>query len=258
MPPETPDIGILSAAQHQVAAAERAQASAPPDVSRQLRTTAQAEADALQQSADAVARHDYAEAASATALAGLITGERQRLEAATARYEQWSAETSGSRQTGGKASAELQRRGLTPEPGDQRQADLDQQPQTMIEWWQQFEANCAAVDLAIEREHQAAVAEGKPWPPERNPQPAPNGRPEADLESHTRTEAEAGTAQHDNQTARLDELLARVDQAAHNFAAQEAQRQASSEYAARIQRDAQLAAEAGPQAEAPAEADIEL
>ena len=70
--------------------AERAQASAPPDVSRQLRLTAQAEADAWQQSADAATRHDHAEAANAKTLAGQLAAERQHLEAADARYEQWS------------------------------------------------------------------------------------------------------------------------------------------------------------------------
>lgn len=47
----------------------RALVSAPPDVSRQLRLTAQAEADAWQQSADAQAKHDQTGSAGATALA---------------------------------------------------------------------------------------------------------------------------------------------------------------------------------------------
>ena len=48
--------------------ADRAQASAPPDVSRDLRLSAQAEADAWQQTADAHIRHDPAGSANATAL----------------------------------------------------------------------------------------------------------------------------------------------------------------------------------------------
>ena len=48
---------------------ERGRAAAPPDVSSQLRLTAQAEADAHQQSAAAQTRHNYTGAASATALA---------------------------------------------------------------------------------------------------------------------------------------------------------------------------------------------
>ena len=51
------------------AAAERAQATAPPDVSSELRATSHAEADARQQAADAQIRNDSAEAAGASALA---------------------------------------------------------------------------------------------------------------------------------------------------------------------------------------------
>jgi conjugative relaxase-like TrwC/TraI family protein len=90
---------------------ERARAAAPPDVSRQLRLTAQAEADAHRQAAAAHARHDHTVAASATALATQLVAERQRLEARDARYEQWSADTRATRDTAGKAEAELRRRG---------------------------------------------------------------------------------------------------------------------------------------------------
>jgi hypothetical protein len=69
----------------QVLAGERAQASAPPDVSRTLRLTAQAEADALRQSADAEVQHDETSAASAKGLAAQLAAERQRLEAGNVR-----------------------------------------------------------------------------------------------------------------------------------------------------------------------------
>ena len=127
-------------------AAGRAQASGPPDVSRQLRLTAQAEADAWQQSA-AATRHDQVEAANAKALAGRIAVERQHLEAANARYEQWSAATSTARETGAKARAELERRGLvwqSPEPS---------QPQAA----HQPEADITTVDAGVDgANHQAA------------------------------------------------------------------------------------------------------
>ena len=113
---------------------ERAQASAPPDVSSQLRLTAQAEADALAQSADAQARHDQAAAAGASALA----------------------------------------------------------------------------------RHLAAIDAGEPWPAA----PSPDHMPD------------------DDRTARLEELLARADQAAQRVTAREAVRQASSQNAARIEREA--------------------
>ena len=69
----------------QVLAGDRAQATAPPDVSATLRLTAQAEADALQQSADAEAQHDEPGAASAQDLARQMAAERERLEAASGR-----------------------------------------------------------------------------------------------------------------------------------------------------------------------------
>ena len=60
---------------------QRARAAAPPDVSRQLRLTAQAEADALQQAADARTRHHHT--ARPAPRSPPIAAERQRLEAAT-------------------------------------------------------------------------------------------------------------------------------------------------------------------------------
>ncbi len=97
--------------------AERAQASAPPDVSRQLRLTAQAEADAWQQSADAATRHDQAGAANAAILAGQLAADRRHLEAGNACYEKWSAATASIRETAAKAQAELERRGITAAAG---------------------------------------------------------------------------------------------------------------------------------------------
>jgi hypothetical protein len=108
----------------QVLAAERAQATAPPDVSRRLRLTAQAEADAWQQTADATTRHAYAEAANAKALAGRLAIDRQQLEADNAHYERWFAAAASIRKTAAKAQAELERRGPTSqEPGDRRIPD---------------------------------------------------------------------------------------------------------------------------------------
>jgi hypothetical protein len=62
----------------------------------------------------------------------------------------------------------------------------------------------------------------------------------------------------DDRTARLDELLARADQAAQRIAAQQAERQASGEYAARLEREAQAQPEADKQAEAREGAEIEM
>ena len=65
---------------------DRALASAPPDVSRELCLTTQVEADAWQQSADAEIKHDQAGSADATALARHLAARREQLEAANARY----------------------------------------------------------------------------------------------------------------------------------------------------------------------------
>jgi hypothetical protein len=155
---------------------DRAQVSAPPDVSGELRLTAQAEADAWQQSGDAEIRHDPAGAAGAKALARHMAAQREHLEAANARYEKWAADTSRSRETAGKARTELGRRGLAQQAAGQRQAEARGEPPATVEWWHQLEANLVAVDWAIEREHQAAIAAGAPWPPERNLRPGAKAR----------------------------------------------------------------------------------
>ena len=81
---------------------ERAQATAPRDVSSQLRLTAQADADAWRQSADADAEHDQVQAANARSLAAALAAQTSRLEAANTRYEEWSARTASTRETAGK------------------------------------------------------------------------------------------------------------------------------------------------------------
>ena len=232
---------------------DRALASAPPDVSRELRLTAQAEADAWQQSADAEITHDPAGSASATALARHMAAQREQLEAANARYETWATDTSARREAAGKARAELERRGLAQQAAGQRQPETEGEPPTMVEWWRQLEADLAAVDRAIEREHQAAIAAGKPWPPQhesepvRGPESSPGSDPEAD-----------GQPGPDDQTARLDKLLAQTAAAAERFTAEKADREARAQYAARLEREAHAEPERALQTEASYEAEIEL
>ena len=151
---------------------ERAQASAPPDVSGQLRLTAQAEADALAQAADAQARHDHTGASSASALARQIAAERERLEIGDAGHEQWAADTHARREAAGKAKAELRRRGQ-PRPDQEPQPQATDRPQTTTESWREFEANIEAVERAIARQHQAAIDAGEHWPRPRVPEPDP-------------------------------------------------------------------------------------
>ena len=124
-------------------------------------------------------------------------------------------------------------------------------PQTMTGWWREFEVDAEAAERAIARQHQAAIDAGKPWPPQRTPEPDPSAAPSPDLQASSEEPV------HDR-AARLDELLTRTDQAAQRVAAQEAERQASSEYAARIEREAHTQVEARQQAEARDGAEIEL
>jgi hypothetical protein len=226
--------------------ADRAQATAPPDVSRQLRLTAQAEADAWQQAADAAIRHDHAQAASAQALASQIGAERQQLQAASDRYEEWSAATSGIRETAATAKAELERRGLAQKPAGQQQPGPEGTPLTMAGWWQQFEADLTAAERALERQHQAAIVAGNPWPPPRTPQP------EQELPTTPAPEVKPG-----NQAARLDQLLGQAADATKRLAAENAKQQASAQYAARMERDAYKEPEPAHQAWAQEQAEAE-
>ena len=109
------------------------------------------------------------------------------------------------------------------------------------------------MNWAVASEHQAAIGAKESGASQRiadmNPSSAPTPGP--------RTSPENELAQ-DNRAARLDELLARADQAAERIAAQRAERQASSGYAARMELEAQTQAEAGLQAEARDEVELEL
>lgn len=102
-------------------------------------------------------------------------------------------------------------------------------------------------------EYQAASNAGEPLPSQR----VPDMNPPSASRSEPRTSPESEPGQ-DDRTARLDELLARADQATRRIAARQAERQASSDYAARIDLEAQTHAEAGQQAEARDEAEIEM
>jgi len=230
----------------------RARAAAPPDVSTPLRLTAQAEADAHRQAAEAKTQHDHTAAASATALAAQLAAERQRFEADNARYEKWSADTHATRDTAGKATAELQQRGHA-QPESEPQLQPENEPQQMAGWWQQLEAAAEAVNCADASEHQAASKPGEPRPSQRVPDMNPPFTSRSEPQTSPENEPE-----QDDRAARLGELLARADQAAQRIAAQQAERQASSEYAVRMELEAQTQALVGQQAEARDEVELEL
>ncbi len=234
---------------------ERAQATAPPDVSGRLRLTAQAEADAWQQSAAAETDHDLVQAHKARELANHMAAEKSRLEAASERYEEWSAKTAGTREIAGKAKAELQRRGHEPAPGETRE------PQSTLEWWREFEASVEAADRALARQQQAAIDARQPWPPVRHQpaQPEAERSPQLGNSMPERPQILEAEADHDGERGtRLDELQARANEAAARVEAQRVELDASKEYTARMQREAQPEPEADWQAQAPDEIEMEL
>jgi conjugative relaxase-like TrwC/TraI family protein len=233
---------------------DRAQAAAPPEVSGPLRLTAQAEADAWQQSAAAAAGHDPVQADHARALATRLAADKARLEAADARYQEWSATTASTRQTAWQAKAELQRRGHEP-------AAEPPKPQSKLDWWREFEANAEAADRALARQQQAALDAGQPWTPVCHPQATPAAAHAPELENSIPgqpTIRELGLDPDGERAARLDELQARANEAAHRIAA--ADREARAQYVARLDRQARAHAEpaAEHQAEASDGMEIEL
>ena len=256
----------------QILDGERAQAAAPPEVSGQLRITAQAEADAWRQSADAAAAHDRSAAANARALARQMAAEKTRLEAMNAAYEAWSGRTSATRETAAQAKAELGRRG---------HAQPAEKPPAMAGWWRQFEADLDAMERAIVREHQAAIAAGQLWPPQHTAQaetthaeaaavitrlqrdgylPQPGPDPEVSAPGPVAPDTQALASQHkpDDRSVRLDALQARADQAAHRIAADNAARETRAQYTARLERQAHAQAEPAAERQAEASDGIEI
>ena len=251
---------------------ERAQASAPPEVSSKLRLTAQAEADAWRQSVDAAVAHDQPATANAQALASQMAAEKTRLEAMNATYEAWSGRTSTVREAAAHAKAELRRRG---------HAEPAQKPRTTAGWWRQFEADLDAVDRAIEREHQAAIAAGQPWPPQHAAEaetphadaaaviarlqrdgylPELGPAPKASAPEPAPPDRQAIALQHepDDRSARLDVLQVRADEAAHRITADNAAREDRAQYTARLERQAHAQAEAAAERQGEATDGIEI
>ena len=204
-----------------------------------------------------------------------MAARREQLQAANARYEKWAAGTGSRREAAGQARAELQRRELAQQTAGQRHAEPEDEPQTAAEWWRQLEADLAAVDRALEREQQAAIAAGQPCPPKRTAQaqtthaqaaaviarlqhdgylPEPNPDPETLTSEPASANTAALTPQHEpgGRPARLDALQARTDEAVHRIAAGNAARQARAQYTARREREAHAQAE--PAAERQGEA----
>ena len=87
----------------------------------------------------------------------------------------------------------------------------------------------------------------------------PDGPPAGDIQPGTsQPEAAEPVPAADGRAARLDDLQARADQAARRIDAQRAELDASSEHAARIEREAQAEPAADRQAETPYDMEMEL
>jgi len=169
------------------------------------------------------------------------------------RQETGAAETgAGFPVAAGKARAELQRRGQA-QPASGQQAQPEGQRQSATGSWQQFKAGIEAVERAIARQHQAAIDAADPRPPQRALDPDPPAAPRLDPEPSPADAPACG-----DPAIRLENLLARAARAAQRVTTQQAERQGSSDYAARSERDAQAGPETVRHAEARDEPEIEL
>ena len=262
----------------QVLEGERAQATAPRDVSSQLRLTAQADADAWQQAADAEAQHDQVRADNARSLAAALAAQTSRLEAANARYEEWSARTASTREMAGKARPSCSAAARNRPPGE-HQGRRAWRPgggssrRTPTPWTARSSASTRPPSTTASPGRHS----GSRKPGTRNPMPLhpganrnsrtpcqgyPRPRPTPSRRDPSRKLRasrlpDLGPAD-DGRAARLDELQARADEAARRIDAQRAELDASSEHTARIEREAQAGPEADRQAETPYEMEMEL
>ena len=119
-------------------------------------------------------------------------------------------------------------------------------------WWQQLETDVEVVNYADANGRHAASNSEDPRAPQRIPDenPPSASRPEAE------TSPKNGPAQ-ETQATRLDKLLAKAIKAAQRVAAQQAERRVNGEYAARMELEAQALAEAGKEAYAYDEPELE-
>jgi hypothetical protein len=172
--------GELEAKERQ---AQRAYAAGSKDVSTELKDTALAEADQRQAAAEAETQGDDATAQALHSLADLLGTRKESLEADHARHQNWSAETAGLREEGGKAHAELTRRGQVPNP---------RPGETTLEWWQRFERDCQTFGQHLAHLQAQAGTEGGPCPPEPTAEheTAPEVEPSNEADPNTAWNAE--------------------------------------------------------------------
>jgi AAA domain len=213
--------------------ADRTQSSAPPDVSRQLLLNAQAEADVWQQSADSATRHASAEAANA--LARQLAAERQHLEAANDRYEQWATASASIRETGEKAQAELRRRGSPQKPAEPLQPFAAKKPKTG-----------SVANPSTECKNQVATMDE---PQQLGQSPSQQPMPET---------GDVSEGRPGHREAHADELLAQATAAAWRLVAEHADLDTRTQHAARIEREAHAQPEPSVETQPQHDAEMEL
>ncbi len=133
--------------------------------------------------------------------------------------------------------------------------------QSTLKWWQEFEADVQAADQALACQRQTAIDVGQPWPPVRHPQAQPDAEPAPQPWNPIPEQPEIPEPEADRdgeRAARLDELQARAKEAAARVKAHRAELDASTEYTARMERDAHAEPGADRQAEALDEIEMEL
>jgi hypothetical protein len=128
-------------------------------------------------------------------------------------------------------------------------------PEGAVDGWMvaAAQADAGAVNCADVSKYQAASNTSDPRPPQRVPDMNSPSAPQPEPRTSPENEPE-----QDDRAARLGGLLARADQAAQRIAVQRAERHASSDYAARMELEAQTQGEPENQARARDEAELEL
>jgi hypothetical protein len=243
----------------------RAAETAPPDMARQLDHHRKQAAGLERQAEQAQADGDAQLACDSQAAAAEETQRADQLSAAQDTRDAWDRAHEAKRLAARTARQELDRRGIEPEPEHR-------EPESLTAWWRQFEADAQAAEQALDRQHQAAIDAGQPWPPKpaatattpdphaqkaaeepqpneyltargpgqqepREPVPEP-AKPQPGPEHEAKPESEPGISQ------RIDASIRRVHQAGQQAAADaQAEQQERSGYAARIAREAQYEAE---------------
>jgi hypothetical protein len=263
IPADVVDVRAKSRAELEgtVHAYTRAAETAPPDLSRQLGYYRKQAAGLGRQAEQAEADGAVQLASDSRAAAAEETRQADELSAAQDTRDAWDRAHDANRLAARAARQELDLRGIEPEP-EHREAE------SLTGWWRQFEADAQATGRAIERQRQAAIDAGQPWPPRpaaaaRTPEPGAQkvierlrqdgylpglGRehkePQAGMPEPAKPQPEPELQEELGISERIHASILRVQEAGERAAADiEAEQQERSGYAARTAREAQYEAE---------------